>query len=134
MLAAGAAARAEASTILVFPFENLSNDRSLDWIGEGIPELFVERLQFEPGIYVFTRDERLSAYEKLGIPETTSVSRATQLKLGWEIGADKIVMGRFSGTADDFKITARTIDMEFSRASEEVTVHGKLQDVIALTA
>src|SRR5262245_27405101 len=133
MLAAGAAARAEAGTILVFPFENVSTDRSLDWLGEGISELFVERLQFAPGTYVFSRDERLAAYEKLGIPETTAASRATQLKLGWEIGADKIIVGRFSGTADDFKIAAHTIDMELSRASEEATVRGKLQDIIALT-
>jgi len=133
MLVAGAAARAEAGTVLVFPFENFSNDRSLDWLGEGISELFVERLQLDPGTYVFPRDERLSAYEKLSIPETTVVSRATQLKLGWEIGADKIIVGRFSGTAEDFKISAHTVDMEFPRASEELSVRGKLQDIIALT-
>ena len=131
----GAVARAEAGTILVFPFENLSNDRSLEWLGEGISELFVERLQFEPGTYVFSRDERLSAYEKLSIPETAVVSRATQLKLGWEIGADKIIVGRFSGTADDFKIIrAYCRHGIVSRASEDVTVRGKLQDIIALTA
>jgi len=132
-LASATTAHAEASTILVFPFENLSNDRSLDWIGEGIAELMVEKLQFEPGIYVFTRDERLADYEKLGIPESVMVSRATQLKLGWEIGADRVITGRFSGSADEFQITARTIEMEFSRASEELTVRGKLQDVITLT-
>jgi tetratricopeptide (TPR) repeat protein/TolB-like protein len=133
-IAAGAATRAEARTILVFPFENVSSDRSLDWLGEGISELLLERLQFEPGTYVFPRDERLSAYEKLGIPETTVASRATQLKIGWEIGADKIIVGRFSGTADDFKISAHSIDMELSRASAEVSVRGKLQDIMALTA
>ena len=106
MLVAGAAARAEARTVLVFPFENLSNDRSLDWLGEGIAELIVEKLQFEPGMYVFSRDERLDAYEKLSIPEMAVVSRATELKLGWESGADKIIAGRFSGTAETFKISA----------------------------
>jgi len=134
VVGAGAVTRAEARTILIFPFENVSSDRSLDWLGEGISELFVERLQFEPGTYVFPRDERLLAYEKLGIPETTVASRATQLKIAWEIGADKIIVGRFSGTADDFKIAAHTVDMEFSRASEEISVRGKLQDIMALTA
>src|SRR5262245_33060896 len=110
MLAAAAAASAEVGTILVFPFENLSNDRSLDWLGEGISELLVETLQFQPGAYVFPRDERLSAYDKLGIPEMAMVSRATQLKLGWEVGSDRIIVGRFSGSADDFKITAHTVD------------------------
>jgi tetratricopeptide (TPR) repeat protein/TolB-like protein len=136
MLAVAAAARAETRTILVFPFENLSSDRSLDWLGEGIAELFFERLQFEPGTYVFSREERLSAYEKMGIPETSVLSRATQLKLAWEIGADKIIVGRFSGTADDFKINAHAVDMvlAFTRASEDVSVRGKLQNIIGLTA
>jgi tetratricopeptide (TPR) repeat protein len=133
VLASAATAHADASMILVFPFENLSNDRSLDWIGEGIAELMVEQLQFDPGVYVFTRDERLADYEKLGIPEVAVLSRATQLKLGWEIGADRVVAGKFSGTVEDFQISARIIDMEFSRASEEMVVRGKLQDVIALT-
>ena len=133
ILAAAGAAHADTGTILIFPFENLSNDRSLDWIGEGIAELMVERLQPEAAVYVFTRDERLQSYEKLGIPENTLVSRATQLKLGWETGADKIVTGSYSGTAEEFQIAARFVDMDFSRASEEVTVRGKLQDVISLS-
>ena len=91
VIAARGTARAETGSVLVFPFENLSNDRSLDWIGEGIAELMVQRLQSLPGFYVFTRSERLDAYEKLGIPESTALSRATQLKLAWEIGADKII-------------------------------------------
>jgi len=76
------AARADSSTVLVFPFENLSDDRTLDWIGEGISELIIGRLQTEPGVYTFSREERLSAYEKFGIPETAMVTRATALKLG----------------------------------------------------
>jgi tetratricopeptide (TPR) repeat protein/TolB-like protein len=136
MLAVAAAAQGQTHTVLVFPFENVSSDRTLDWLGEGIAELFFERLQFEPGTYVFSRDERLAAYEKLGIPESSVLSRATQLKLAWEIGADKIILGRFSGTADDFKINAHTVDMVLAstRASEDVNVRGKLQDIIGLAA
>src|SRR5215510_12497570 len=91
-------ARAD-STVLVFPFENLSSDHTLDWIGEGISELIIERLQPEPGVYVYPREERIAVYEKLGIPENSIVSRATALKLGWDTGADQVVTGRFSATA-----------------------------------
>ena len=44
VLAVTGRASADSSTVLVFPFENLSTDRTLDWIGEGIAELIVERL------------------------------------------------------------------------------------------
>ena len=132
-LALGAGqARADSSTVLVFPFENASSDRTLDWIGEGISELIVERLQPEAGVYTFSREERLAAFEKLGIPETTLVSRATALKLGWDIGADHVVTGRFSGTPEKFQIIARLVNMETGGAGQLVA-EGKLEDVIPLT-
>ena len=132
VLAVAVQARADSATVLVFPFENASNDRTLDWIGEGIAELIVERLQPEAGVYIFSRDERLAAFEKLGIPETTLVSRATALKLGWDVGADLVVIGRFSGTPDNFRISARLVDME-SGSAKEIAADGKLQDVIPLS-
>jgi tetratricopeptide (TPR) repeat protein/TolB-like protein len=131
-LAVTSAARADSSTVLVFPFENLSDDRTLDWIGEGISELIIGRLQSEPGVYTFSREERLSAYEKFGIPESVMITRATALKLGWSYGLDNIITGTFSGTADDFHILARLVDLD-AGAGTEIRTEGKLQDVIPLT-
>jgi tetratricopeptide (TPR) repeat protein/TolB-like protein len=131
-IAAATAARADSSTVLVFPFENLSNDRTLDWIGEGIAEIIIGRLQPEPGVYVFAREERLAAFEKLSIPETATLSRATALKVGLDNGADHVIVGTFSGTAEDFHIRARLIDME-AGAGQDFKADGNLQDVIPLT-
>ena len=131
-LTAATVAQADSGTVLVFPFENLSNDRSLDWIGEGIAEVVVQRLQPEPGVYVFSREERLAVYEKLGIPESATLSRATAFKLGLDNGVDHVITGSFSGTAEDFHIVARLIDMD-AGASAEFKIDGKLQDVIPLT-
>ena len=131
-LVATTAALADSSTVLVFPFENLSNDRTLDWIGEGIAELTVGRLQPEPGVYVFSREERLGAYEKLSIPETAVLSRATSLKLGLDNGADFVITGTFSGTADDFQIVARLIDTEAGSATVFKSA-GSLSDIVPLT-
>src|SRR5439155_6564495 len=39
LLVPGRMAFADANAVLIFSFENLSNDRTLDWIGEGIAEL-----------------------------------------------------------------------------------------------
>src|SRR5262245_12603694 len=131
-LAVTSAAQADSSTVLVLPFENLSDDRTLDWIGEGISELIISRLQTEPGVYTFSREERLAAYEKVGIPESAMITRATALKLGWSNGLDNIITGTFSGTADDFHVLARLVDLEAGAASQ-IRAEGKLQDVIPLT-
>jgi tetratricopeptide (TPR) repeat protein/TolB-like protein len=132
IVAIPAAARADSNTVLVFPFENLTGDRTLDWIGEGISELVYGRLQTEPGVYVLSREERIAAYEKVFIPETALISHATELKLGWDNAADNIIIGSFSGSADDFHIVARLIDMD-AGAATEMRTEGKLQDVIPLT-
>jgi tetratricopeptide (TPR) repeat protein len=124
--------RADSSTVLVFPFENLSGDRTLDWIGEGIAELIIARLQAEPAVYVFPREERLAAYEKLRIPETAIVTRAASLKLGWDNGVDHVITGSFSGTAGAFHIFARLTDLE-AGASIETKSSGELLDVVPLT-
>jgi tetratricopeptide (TPR) repeat protein/TolB-like protein len=129
---AASAAQADSSTVLVLPFENLSNDRTLDWIGEGIAELIISRLQTEPGVYAYSREERLSVFEKLSLPETAMITRATALKLAWEHGADNVVMGTFSGTSDDFRIIAHLVDVD-AGAGVEVKADGKLPDVIPMT-
>ncbi len=134
VLAGTTPARAETSTVLIFPFENLSDDRNLDWIGEGISALLVEGLRSNKGLTVFTRDERVDRYERLGIPESTMVTRATALKLAWEIGADVVIAGRYSGSADDFEISARLIDVGRMRESSEVKAKGKLENVISLVS
>src|SRR5262249_20307860 len=112
VLGARSIARADSSTVLVFPFENEPNDRTLDWIGEGISELINQRLQPESSVYIMSREERIAVYDNIGIPEAAALSRATALKVGWEAGADSIVAGAFSGTADQFHITARLVDLE----------------------
>jgi len=132
LLVAGRMGFADANAVLIFSFENLSNDRTLDWIGDGIAELMINRLQPEPGVHVFSREERLAACEKLSIPEIAVISRATALKLGFDNGADNVITGSFSGTPDDFHIDARLIDME-AGASCMFHASGKLQDVIPLT-
>jgi tetratricopeptide (TPR) repeat protein/TolB-like protein len=120
-------------TVLVFPFDNQSGDRNLDWIGEGISELIIDRLQSEPAVYAFQREERLSGFEKLGIPETASISRATAVKLGWDRGADRVITGRFVQDAQGFSVYARILDLVTSGASDEIKIAGKLEDVIPLT-
>ena len=53
-------------TIVVIPFENRSNAPGLEWISESFPELLEERLN-SPSIFVASREDRLRAYDRLGI-------------------------------------------------------------------
>src|SRR2546426_3943110 len=66
--AARAARPTGSETLLVFPLENSSRLAKLEWLGEGLAELTIERLS-HAGQFAFPREERLAAIEKLGRSE-----------------------------------------------------------------
>src|SRR5215217_7517358 len=84
-------------SVLVFAFENQTDDRNIDWIGTGLSELVIERLTAERDLYIFNRDERTTAYQRMGIPESVAVTRATAISIGWDTGADFVVIGSIYG-------------------------------------
>lgn len=132
--AAAPAIHAQEVTVLAHRFENQTGERGLDWLGEGLAFLIGEKLGAQRNLYVFGFDERAVAYDRLGIPENIPVSRATAIRIGWDIGADVLVSGRFSGTHQEFRIEARVLDLDASQSRADVAVTGRLDDVIPLAA
>jgi tetratricopeptide (TPR) repeat protein len=121
-------------SVLVFAFENQTDDRNIDWIGAGLSELVVDRLIAERDLYVFNRDERTTAYERMGIPESVAVTRATAMSIGWDTGADFVVIGRIYGTHQDFRIEARILNLKNSSSGLNVIVDGDLQNLIPMAS
>ncbi len=131
-LAMPLSARPNPESVLVFAFENQTDDRNIDWIGTGLSELVVERLSAERDLYVFNRDERTTAYERMGIPESVAVTRATAMSIAWDTGADYIVIGRIYGTHQDFRIEARILNLQDSSSGLNVIINGELQNLIPM--
>src|ERR1041385_9203836 len=86
-----------AETIVVFPFENLSNHPEYNWIGESFSDALSSLLN-KPGLIVVTSDERAVAFQRLRLPLTVLPSRATEIKIGRELKASMIVIGNFNVT------------------------------------
>src|SRR5260370_7928082 len=62
-----AVVQAQADTVLVLPFFNLSNSANLDWIGESFAETIRESLSAQ-GVLALSREERQEAFRRLSIP------------------------------------------------------------------
>ena len=86
---------ASAETIVIFPFENLSNHPEYNWIGESFSDSLSSLLN-KPGLIVITSDERAVAFQRLHLPLTVLPSRATAIKIGRELNATMIVIGNFN--------------------------------------
>jgi Flp pilus assembly protein TadD/TolB-like protein len=115
--------------LLIIPFENTSNVPGIDWISEAFPEVLSSRLN-AGSLFVISRDDRLSAFDRLGIPAGAKPSRATIYQVAQELDADYVLMGdyRFDGTT--FTVHARVMDLEHLRLSPELAESGPLPSLI----
>src|SRR6266571_2150392 len=90
---AAPAAGPQQGIYLVFPFENAGVAPRLEWLGEGLEELTIQRLS-AAGEQVYSHAGRLVELERYGLPPTSKFSRPTLLHLAEDLEADFEVCGR----------------------------------------
>jgi Flp pilus assembly protein TadD/TolB-like protein len=117
--------------LLIIPFENTANSAGLDWIGESFPEVLSTRLG-PSGFFVMGRDDRLNAFDRLGIPPGAKPSRATLYQVGQQLDADFVIMGDYRVNEANITAYARLMDMERLRLSPALTESGPLTNLIAI--
>jgi tetratricopeptide (TPR) repeat protein len=113
-------------TILLFPFENESRMASLDWLGEGLAELTSERLQ-DRGLIVLSRQERLAALEKMGLPDSGRFSHATMVKIAIDADADEVIYGHFVSDGKMVTVQAHVLYISPPRLSLPFTQTSAMQ-------
>ena len=115
-------------TVVVIPFENASPTPGLEWLGESFPETFHEQLN-SPVLYLASRDERLRAYDRQGVPAGVHPSRATLYRLAEQMDVDYAVLGSYK--YDGTRLTASTqlLDMRAQKLSPAVTESAPLADL-----
>jgi Flp pilus assembly protein TadD/TolB-like protein len=116
-------------TLLIFPFENDSRVASLDWLGEGLSELTAERLRSR-GLSLLSRQDRLAALEKMGLPDSARFSRATMIKIATEADADEVVFGRFISDGKTLTLEARVLRLSPPWLSPPYTESGPLESLL----
>ncbi|HET6216347.1 MAG TPA: tetratricopeptide repeat protein [Acidobacteriaceae bacterium] len=97
--------------LLVLPFDNLTDQPNLDWIGDAVPEVLNRRLA-SAGFMPISRDDRLYALDHLGLPSTFQPSRASAIRLAQTLDADYVIVGSFSVSGSRFQAKARILKMD----------------------
>src|SRR5689334_10280902 len=116
-------------TVVVMPFENDSGAPGLQWIGEAFPEVMGERLASN-SLFVIGRDDRLYAFDRLGIPAGLKPSRATLYRIAEEMDADYAILGRFQYDGQAFSAFAQALDVKNLRLLAEVHESGPLPKLL----
>jgi tetratricopeptide (TPR) repeat protein len=110
---------------LVFPFENDGANARLDWLGEGLEELTIQRLT-AAGQQVFTHAGRASELDRDGLPANARFSHATMLRIGAELDADYVVFGKFSSDSKSLTIEANLLRVSPTKLEDAVRESGTL--------
>jgi tetratricopeptide (TPR) repeat protein/TolB-like protein len=116
-------------TIIVIPFANASGAPGLQWISEAFPAFLSQRLA-SPNIFPLTREDRIRAYDRAGIPPEVQPSHATVYRLVETMDVDYVILGRYSFDGRSFTATAQPLDLQHRKLLPEVTESGALVDLI----
>jgi tetratricopeptide (TPR) repeat protein len=115
-------------TMVVIPFENASPTPGLEWLGESFPDTFHGQLN-SPVLYVASRDERLRACDRQGVPAGVHPSRATLYRLAEQMDVDFAVLGSYKYDGARLTATAQLLDMRAQKLWPEVTESAPLADL-----
>ena len=118
---------------LVFPFENDGAGARLDWLGEGLEELTIQRLSSD-GQQVYSHAGRAAELESYGLPASAQFSHATMLRIGTDLDADFVVFGGFTSDGKTLTVEARVLRTHPAALLPPVRETGPLDSLMELHA
>lgn len=115
--------------ILVLPFENRSHQPGLDWIADSFPAIFNLRLA-SAGFLPITREDRLYALDRLGLPPDLRPSRATAFRIAQEMDADYVIFGSYDVSDGQLSSQAQVLDMRNVHMGPPLIEHNPLTKLL----
>jgi tetratricopeptide (TPR) repeat protein len=116
---------------LVFPFENAGVSARLEWLGEGLEELTIQRLA-AAGAQVYSHAGRQVELERSGLPRSAKLSRATMLHVAEDLDADFVVFGKYAASGTSLTIESQILKVSPARMLPAVRETGTLDSFMDL--
>jgi tetratricopeptide (TPR) repeat protein len=104
--------------VLVLPFDNRSDDVSLNWVGDSFPDTLDKRLE-SAGFLTISHDDRVFALEHLGLPAGFKPSRATTIRIAQQVDANFVIFGSYTVDEGAASSTAAAAKADPSKKSDE---------------
>jgi tetratricopeptide (TPR) repeat protein len=111
-------------TVMILPFENISQKSEFNWVGESFADSLSDLLKV-PSLNVVSNEERKLIQQRLRVPLTILPSLATSLKLAREGRATLLIAGKYNivpaqgDTAATVSVTAKIIRVNEGRFLSE---------------
>jgi tetratricopeptide (TPR) repeat protein len=115
--------------VLLMPFENRSHDPTVDWIGSAFPDIFSRRLAGADYLPL-GREDRLYAFDHLGLPENLEPSRAMTIRIAQLVDADYVIVGSYKVEGNRITAQAQILDMAALTLTRPIEVNAALPDLL----
>jgi len=109
----------------VSEFENITKDKTFDWLSNGIPDSLTTDLAEVKSISVIESREKVTDALKKFIT-------ISDVKLGEIIGANILVVGSFQAIGEQIRIDARCVNVETGQVMASQRFQGKTEKVLDL--
>jgi Flp pilus assembly protein TadD len=126
------------SRVLVMPFAAEAEANAAGgpgaalWMGEAASILLGERLA-ALGVGTLTRDQRVAAFERLNVPMSAALTRATMIRVAEIIGATEVIFGEVT-LGGQVQVRARLVRLSAGLELPAVTDAGPLPEIFPLFA
>jgi tetratricopeptide (TPR) repeat protein len=120
-------------SLLIAPLENVSKAPGIEWIGESFPEVLGQRLIGVKGqgvVQVMSRNDRLHAFDRAGMPSGLHPSRATLFRIAEQLDLDYVVIGTYDFDGHTFTATCQRLDVKHAHLSKKMVESGPLPKLI----
>jgi tetratricopeptide (TPR) repeat protein len=124
------------SRVLVMPFaaevepQAAGGAGAARWLGEAAAVLVTDGLT-SLGLGALPRDERVAAFDRLQLPMSAGLTRATMIRIGEIIGASEIVFGEVR-LGEKLMVRARIVRLDTGREAPVVTGEATLAEIFPL--
>jgi tetratricopeptide (TPR) repeat protein len=116
---------------LVMPFDDLSPEQNQAWVGQAFAETTASHLG-SAGQNVVSLTELERKLEEKGITDGASVTTATVIVMGRELGATRAVVGAYRVDEELVEVTVKVIDLELGGIVGIIEDHGSVRNLLHL--
>lgn len=125
-----------APLVLVMPFEASADPQApggataANWLGEAAALLLTDELN-GLGYSALSRGDRVAIFDRLQLPMSPELTRATMIRVGALVGASEVLVGRIH-LGEQVTASVRTIQIDTGRQLAEVVQQAPLTDLFGL--
>ena len=120
--------------LIIFPFQNLTQNKDDNWIGNGFSETLTASLASIKEFTVLERSQLKNVLTEQMFGATAYADQKTAAETGKLLSANFVVIGSFQKINDQIRIISRFVDVTTGQVEQKhvVDMQGKMDDLFSL--